>query len=255
MARPGSIRHRLGRRFPQAARHVRFLRKVLRLLPRLYGFEPRQCTVCGHHGKFMAEIHFPDVFTYDAVCPRCGALPRQRLLIHAIKRDGLLRPTDRLLHFAPERCIYLALHDTVASYLAVDLNPAHVHMVQDIEALSLADASFDAVLCSHVLEHVDHHRALAEIFRVLAPGGRLLAQIPIVEGWAQDYENPAITSPRDRALHFGRWDHRRRFGREVRSAFTAAGFTLEDVTADGADCVAYGLIPGEAVFVARKPIG
>ena len=247
------LKQSLRRRYPALFRRVMLARKALRLLPRLYGYEPRSCTVCGYHGKFLAEIHFPDVFTYDAVCPKCGSLPRQRLLVMAIERRGLLRPEDRVLHFAPERCVYQALHGRVASYVAADLDPANVHIVQNIEALTLPDASVDVVLCSHVLEHVDHTRALAEIYRVLTPGGRLLAQIPIVEGWASGYENPDVTSARARGLHFGRWDHQRRFGRDVRLAFTQAGFTLEDVTADGAQCVAHGLIPGEAVFVARKP--
>ena len=47
--------------------------------------------------------------------------------------------------------------------------------VSPIEALDLPDASFDVVLCTQVLEHVRHpQRALAEIARVLKPGGHLL---------------------------------------------------------------------------------
>ena len=43
----------------------------------------------------------------------------------------------------------------------------------------LEDASFDAVLCTQVLEHtVDLPHVLAEIHRVLRPGGLLLASVP-----------------------------------------------------------------------------
>ncbi len=43
------------------------------------------------------------------------------------------------------------------------------------EALPYADAGFDAVICVDVLEHVaDLHRVLAEIARVLRPGGLFL---------------------------------------------------------------------------------
>lgn len=46
-------------------------------------------------------------------------------------------------------------------------------------ALPFADASFDVVLCSEVLEHVDDAgRAVAEISRVLAPGGLLVVTVP-----------------------------------------------------------------------------
>jgi SAM-dependent methyltransferase len=48
-------------------------------------------------------------------------------------------------------------------------------------ALSYGDASFDRALCLDVLEHLafgDQSRALAELFRVIAPGGELLVAVP-----------------------------------------------------------------------------
>ncbi|HYF63956.1 MAG TPA: class I SAM-dependent methyltransferase [Herpetosiphonaceae bacterium] len=46
----------------------------------------------------------------------------------------------------------------------------------DAQAIPFADATFDAVVANHMLYHVaDRPRALAEIRRVLAPGGRLYA--------------------------------------------------------------------------------
>lgn len=45
--------------------------------------------------------------------------------------------------------------------------------------LPFADDSFDVVICSEVLEHIfDHRRVLAEIARVLRPGGRFVASVP-----------------------------------------------------------------------------
>ncbi|MES3027926.1 MAG: class I SAM-dependent methyltransferase [Pseudomonadota bacterium] len=42
-----------------------------------------------------------------------------------------------------------------------------------------ADGAFDAVICSEVLEHLeDYHAALAEIARVLKPGGVFVATVP-----------------------------------------------------------------------------
>ena len=69
--------------------------------------------------------------------------------------------------------------------------------VLDIEAIAVPDASYDCVVCSHVLEHVDDAKALCEIYRVLKPGGVALIMLPVIEGWATTYENPHVTSPED----------------------------------------------------------
>ncbi len=45
--------------------------------------------------------------------------------------------------------------------------------------LPFADASFDKVICAEVLEHVpDYQRMLAEVRRVLKPGGMLVVSVP-----------------------------------------------------------------------------
>jgi SAM-dependent methyltransferase len=50
-----------------------------------------------------------------------------------------------------------------------------VQLIGDAQALGLADAAFDVVLCTEVLEHLpEPQRAVDEMFRVLRPGGTLL---------------------------------------------------------------------------------
>jgi SAM-dependent methyltransferase len=52
-------------------------------------------------------------------------------------------------------------------------------MPGDLQRLELPDAAFDAVVCAEVLEHLDDDAAaLAELARVLRPGGLLLVTVP-----------------------------------------------------------------------------
>lgn len=83
------------------------------------------------------------------------------------------------------------------SYVGVDVvdNPA-ADLLGCVENLPVGDASFDVVLCTQVLEHCDDPaRAVAELRRVTAPGGRVLASTHGVQVY-----HP---SPHD----FWRWTH------------------------------------------------
>jgi ubiquinone/menaquinone biosynthesis C-methylase UbiE len=54
----------------------------------------------------------------------------------------------------------------------------------DGQTIPFDEASFDAILCTEVLEHVFHYQTLVdEMLRVLRPGGRLIATIP----WSARY--------------------------------------------------------------------
>lgn len=54
-----------------------------------------------------------------------------------------------------------------------------IDLVSDITAIPASDASFDAILCSEVLEHVpEPTHALDEFTRLLRPGGKLILTAP-----------------------------------------------------------------------------
>jgi ubiquinone/menaquinone biosynthesis C-methylase UbiE len=54
-------------------------------------------------------------------------------------------------------------------------NPLPSHVAADLSRLPFADESFDCVTCGYVLEHLPEARTgLAELARVLRPGGRML---------------------------------------------------------------------------------
>lgn len=66
--------------------------------------------------------------------------------------------------------------------LDIERKVPDIDFVADVQEMGiLADASYDTVLATEVLEHVPHpERALAEIHRVLKPGGTLLLTVPFL---------------------------------------------------------------------------
>src|SRR6202022_2066516 len=180
----------------------------------IFGKFRRQCNLCGFHGYFLAFGYPP---RFDATCPNCGSLERHRLFGLWLKENQSRISGKDILHFAPEAVLKKCIKPLAAIYQTADLNPEYGDVVLNIEEITLPDESVDVIICGHVLEHLDHKRALSELRRVLRPDGILLLLFPIVEGWDETYENAALTTPEERELHFGQGDHIRFFGRQVRS--------------------------------------
>ncbi|HEX8644013.1 MAG TPA: class I SAM-dependent methyltransferase [Allosphingosinicella sp.] len=207
-----------------------------------------ECACCGYCGPFL-----PATLTPAWQCPKCLSLFRHRLLALAARRGFVGFRGLRVLHFAPEEAIArLILEQAPASYVSADLQPGRADIVLDLEAIDLEDGSVDMVVASHVLEHVDDRRALGEIARILAPGGRLVAMVPIIEGWAETYEIDGVSDAAAQTEHYGCPGHLRYYGRDFRDRVAAAGFALDEFTAEGADSVRYRLKRGTKVFLATK---
>lgn len=87
--------------------------------------------------------------------------------------------------------------------------------------LPFADGSFDRIIASEVLEHVaDDLGAMAELFRVLAPGGRMAATVPsAVPEQICWWLNDAYHAPKSEGGHV------RIYGRpELRTKLASIGF-------------------------------
>ena len=72
------------------------------------------------------------------------------------------------------------LRGRLRTYMAVDLRQTPlVNIVARGEQIPLASGRFDMVLCTQVLEYIpEPAAAMAEIHRVLKPGGRLFLSVP-----------------------------------------------------------------------------
>ncbi len=126
-------------------------------------------------------------------CPTCAMNGRQRRVAQLIIEWVMdLRCRDRLAGYAMERISPLYswsvgsfpwIEWTGSEYLGLAKTPGREEngiRHEDAEALSFADASFDLVVSCDVLEHLnDPVAALAEIIRVLRPGGRAILTFPM----------------------------------------------------------------------------
>jgi SAM-dependent methyltransferase len=143
------------------------------------------------------------------------------------RHPDMTRPGMRILHVAPERGLGRRLRTLpqvsyVGGDLTAEFGPEHI----DVTQLQFEPASFDAILCSHVLEHVpDDRQAMRELARVLKPGGWALLQVPDVAAEVTD-EDPSITDPDERLHRFGQHDHVRRYGWDYVDRLQDAGFSV-----------------------------
>ena len=178
-------------------------------------------------------------------------------MLYLQQHTNLFAADLRLLHFAPEPVLRRTFRLLPSlRYVTVDYAPtADARM--DITRLAFPDHAFDCVLCVHVLEHIpDDRGAMRELHRVLKPGGWAILQVPLDVQRAETYEDPLITTPEDRRVHFGQEDHVRWYGRDYHRRLEHAGFqvTVDNYvrTLPAADIRRFGLSAGEDVYFCRK---
>lgn len=157
------------------------------------------CPLCAERVVFGRP---GDAASFDVreglACGRCGNNARMRQAL-SLLLDGLSLETARvyLTEQASPGFVWLQQQVPAARGSEYGLDGARRVRLQrwfndlgghgtlneaDITALRDPDASFDAIGCFDVLEHVpDYRAALREFARVLAPGGRLVLTVPFLE--------------------------------------------------------------------------
>ena len=143
-----------------------------------YARAGRTCGMCGWRGSVFAPLVAPRYRREEASCPRCGSLERHRALIEYLRLTVDLTGR-RVLDVAPVPIFRQLLTEMGASYFSADFDEHRGAVQMDLCAAPYASNSFDVILCFHVLEHIaDDRRAIDELIRLLAPGGRAYIQVP-----------------------------------------------------------------------------
>jgi len=108
-----------------------------------------------------------------------------------------------LIHFLPEAALRIRLDPLLAEYSEkLPLAEPSLSVVATGEDLPLPDSSVEVAVCFNALDHMrDPGRALAEVRRVLRPGGTLLLMIHTFPAWTM----PLLAVDR---LHPHHWTER-----------------------------------------------
>jgi SAM-dependent methyltransferase len=213
------------------------------------------CPCCGRESAHFVRFHGE----HDQ-CPGCGSLMRHRALLLLLRdRLDLQDRGGRVLHVGPARAVadWLESQDRL-DHISVDLDSPIANVHADATDLPFEGESFDFVVCVHVLEHIpDDRKALAELFRVLRPGGQAILQVPPsdLEATREDFD--VVTDPQERERVFGQYDHVRLCGADYPERIEEAGFEVErvDFVAELGDAFRrrHGLRTGEPFDLCVKP--
>lgn len=224
----------------------------------------KECPLCGcRRRKFLPYGYVTQ--RDNALCPNCLALERHRTLwLWLLRESDIGRGAvalPRLLHVAPEVALMRKFHKIYAKqpadYVTADLESPLADLHFDIQHIPLEDESFDAVICNHIMEHVEDDRlAMREILRIMRKGGWGVILSPVDLQREKTFEDDTITDEAERTRIFGQYDHRRIYGRDYAKRLEEAGFEVYE-------CDYANLIPAkekqlyaltdEPLYIVRKP--
>jgi len=180
-----------------------------------------QCNVCNKKLRSYIKLE-----NKDLMCPFCGSLARNRRLWALLNKDGPLQ--GKLLHFSPSRNLYRNLKkEKDIDYFSSDFaNNFLADYNIDITNINQESEKFDTIICYHILEHIiDDQKAIAELYRVLKPDGKIYIQTPFKEGHI--YEDHSKVSFEERLIHFGQDDHVRIYSVEgLKNRLENCGFKV-----------------------------
>jgi SAM-dependent methyltransferase len=230
------------------------------------------CPICdASFSRFVPYgLHFPVLEELSVVggglreyacCPGCGSTDRERLVwMYLLHELNINHKQWRILHVAPEKSLFNKLSKINSlDILTADISGRNVMVKMDITNIDIDTSQFDLIICNHVLEHIiDDRKAMAELYRVLKPGGVAILQVPMSTKLKETFEDESVTSELDRERVFGQKDHVRIYAPDYTERLASVGFKVElfkwwTAGADysGSDN-SYGLLNDETLFAVRK---
>ncbi len=195
----------------------------------------------------------------NVLAPGTLSLERHRLFWLYLKNETtFFSEKHNVLHFAPEQAFLKRFRKLKnIDYTTTDLNSPIADVKADICNLPFKDNTFDFIICNHVLEHIpDDTKAMQELYRVLAPNGTAIVQVPYDKNREITFEDDSITDPKERAKIFGQYDHVRVYGMDYFEKLASVGFNVEAVdytaTLSEEEIEKYRLPKGELIPVCKK---
>jgi SAM-dependent methyltransferase len=227
--------------------------------PMLYRGNKVECPVCEKHFSRFLAYGSKAARRSNVLCPNCLSLERHRWMwLYLKNRTDFFTARHKVMHIAPEQCFYKRFRRQAnLQYATGDLVSPLADYHFDLHKMPFDDNSYNVLFANHVLEHVDDEmQCMRELYRVMAPGGWGIFQVPLDYTRAETFQDPAIVSSADREKYYWQKDHVRLFGRDYPEKLRAAGFVVDEVLPKdvvGEELVTrYRLQPGEVMYVCRK---
>ncbi len=197
----------------------------------------------------------------NVLSPGTLSLERHRLIwLYLQRQTDFFSKQSKVLHMAPEKAFISRLKKQKhLSYTSCDLESPLAEVKADICHLPFADNSFDWIFCNHVLEHIPNdQKAMEELYRVLAPGGKALLQVPLDVTRDSTFEDDSITDKATRTKVFGQYDHVRIYGMDYFDKLRAVGFEVDELqfgkSLSKEELERYAVVASEYIPIGTKPI-